>query len=56
MIIRRVSLEIKRTIRMEKRVMGMFNVHGWTVVLFYVDWKMQITGGYVDDPFTHWIP
>jgi len=50
MIIRRVSLEIKRTLRMEKRVMGVFNVY---VALFYVDWTVQITGGYVNDPFTH---
>ena len=48
MIIRRVSLEIKRTLRMEKCVMGVFNVH---VALFYIDWTVQITGGYVNDLF-----
>jgi len=50
MIIKRVSLEIKRTLRMEKHVMGVFNVY---VELFYVVWTVQITGGYVNDPFTH---
>ena len=50
MIIKRMSLEVKCTIRKEHVIMGVFNVH---VALFYIDCTMQITGGYVNDPFTH---
>jgi len=56
MIIKRMSLEIKCTIRKEHVIMGVFNMHGWTVALFYVDWTMQITDGYVDDLLLVWIP